>query len=265
MKYNPFKVILWILFIVVVLVNSIRLFIYGFVISFIVVIIDRAFFGTRKRSDTQFLNLFFTITSVFALFYTFSPFFRSVEFEISHPRWEQLQIESIERRDTFKVEAQGVLEKIYSPIIITYIDKEGVSQKMNAELKHYAMFMLPPLADQKVSEKELDYIHNRGLNKLINKKAIHLFKHPHKDKLKVFKGNDVFAIRHSIGFQIALVISYILFFSLTIFTFIRFNTLKKKANSTNKKERTTVIIIFGLMLLVYAITITSIVHYLKFF
>src|SRR5690554_7665659 len=79
MKYNPFKIILWMLFILVVLLNSVRLFIYGFVISFIIVIIDRAFFGTRKRSDTQFLNLFFTFTLFFAICYTFSPFFRSLD------------------------------------------------------------------------------------------------------------------------------------------------------------------------------------------
>src|SRR5690606_35890686 len=97
MRYNPYKILLWFLFIIVVLVNSIRLFIYGFVLSFIIVLFDRAFFGTRKRSDTQFLNLFFTLTCIFAFCYTFSPFFRKIEFEISHPKWQQYEIISIEK------------------------------------------------------------------------------------------------------------------------------------------------------------------------
>ncbi|HUH25379.1 MAG TPA: hypothetical protein VLY87_02015 [Flavobacterium sp.] len=265
MKYNPFKIILWILFALVVSINSIRLFIYGFVISFIIVIIDRAFFGTRKRSDTQFLNLFFVITSTFALFFTFSPFFRTLEFEVSHPRWERLEIQTIEKRSSSKVyTSQGILEKEYTPITIHYLDENGTPAKIGSEVKHYAMLMIPPLANQKALEKELDYIHNRGLNKLLHKKAIHLFKHPHKNTLKVFKGNDAFAVRHSIGSQITLICSYILFFGLALYSVVRIRALRQKVQSTNLKERTTVAIIFGLMVLAAVVTVTSVVHYLKF-
>lgn len=265
MKYNPFKIILWMLFILVVLLNSVRLFIYGFVISFIIVIIDRAFFGTRKRSDTQFLNLFFTFTLFFAICYTFSPFFRSLEFEISHPRWTQYTIEEIEKKNTHKVyTSQGLLEKEYTAITITYTDENGTTQQINEKVKHYAMLMFPPLSDKTVLEKELDYIHQRGLNKLIDNKAIHLFKHPHKNKLKVFKGMDVFAVRHSIGSPIVLLVSYLLFAGLTIYVAVRYKTLKQKVNSSKLKDYITLLIIAGLLLTVYAVTITSLIHYLKF-
>ena len=265
MKYNPFKIILWVLFILLVLLNSIRLFIYGFVISFIIVIIDRAFFGTRKRSDTQFLNLFFTFTLFFAVCYTFSPFFRSLEFEISHPRWTQYTIEKIEKNNSHKVYTpQGFLEKEYTSIKITYIDENGTTQQINEEVKHYAMAMFPPFSDQTVLESELEYIHQRGLNKLIGKKAIHLFKHPHKNKWKVFKGMDVFAVRHSIGSAIVLLVSNLLFAGLTIYVALRYKTLKQKIRSSIPKDRITLMIIAGLLLTVYAITIISLIHYLKF-
>ncbi|HLW62108.1 MAG TPA: hypothetical protein VKY33_01790 [Flavobacterium sp.] len=265
MKYSPFKILLWMLFVLVVLLNSFRLFIYGFVISFIIVIIDRAFFGTRKRSDTQFLNLFFTCTLFFAIGYTFSPFFRSLEFEISHPRWTQQTIEEIEKKNTHKVYTpQGFLEKEYTSIEIIYIDKDGTTRQMSEEVKHYAMPMFPILSNKTVLEKELDYIHQRGLNKLIDKKSIHLFKHPHKNKLKVFKGMDAFAVRHSIGSAIVLLVSYLLFVGLTIYVGIRYKTLKQKVNSSKPKDRITLMIITGLLLTVYIITITSLIHYLKF-
>ena len=114
-----------------------------------IVIIDRAFFGTRKRSDTQFLNLFFTFTSVFALFYTFSPFFRSLEFKISHPKWQLLQVVSIEKGESKKVSTPfNFLEK-HTPITIKYLDGLNNEQLRNEEIKHYAILGLNPLFKKK--------------------------------------------------------------------------------------------------------------------
>ncbi len=265
MKYNPFKIIIWVLFLVLVLLNSLRLFIYGFVISFIIVIIDRAFFGTRKRSDTQFLNLFFGFTSVFALFYTFSPFFRSVEFKISHPKWQSLEVVSIEKKTTQKVSTPfNFLEKEYTSLTVNYLDEYGKVQTKHEEIKHYAILGFEPLFSKKTIEKELDYIHNRSINKLINKKAINLYQHPSKDRMKVFKGNDAFALRHSIGFQIALLISYILFVSLTVYCVYRFKQLVAAFKSTNKKELNTALIILFILLYSYLVVGITVVHYLKF-
>lgn len=265
MKYNPFKIIIWVLFLVFVLLNSLRLFIYGFVISFIIVIIDRAFFGTRKRSDTQFLNLFFVFTSIFTLFYTFSPFFRSLEFKISHPRWQKLEIVSVEKSATQKVLTPfNFLEKEYTSIAVNYIDEYGKNQTKHEEIKHYAILSFEPLFKKKIIENELDYIHSRSLNKLINNKAINLYQHPSKDKIKIFKGNDAFALRHSIGFQIALLITYILFVALTIYCIYRFKQLINALKSTSIKEQKAAYIIVIILLYSYLIVGITILHYLKF-
>lgn len=265
MKYNPFKIIIWVLFLVLVLLNSVRLFIYGFVIGFIIVIIDRAFFGTRKRSDTQFLNLFFAFTLVFALFYTFSPFFRSLEFKISHPRWQKLEIVSVEKSKTQKVSTPfNFLEKEYTSIAVNYKDEFGKIQTKNEEIKHYAILGFEPLFNKKVIENELDYIHSRSLNKLINKRAINLFQHPSKDKMKIFKGNDAFALRHSIGFQIALLITYILFVSLTFYCIFRFKQLFAAIKSKNTKEQKTASIILLILIYSYLVVGITVLHYLKF-
>lgn len=265
MKYNPFKIIIWVLFLVFVLLNSVRLFIYGFVISFMIVIIDRAFFGTRKRSDTQFLNLFLTFTSIFTLFYTFSPFFRSIEFKISHPRWQKLEIVSVEKSVTQKVSTPfNFLEKEYTSISVNYIDELGKIQTKGEEIKHYAILGFEPLLSKKTIENELDYIHSRSLNKLINKKAINVYQHPSKDKMKVFKGNDAFALRHSIGFQIALLITYILFISLTVYCIYRFKQLAAAVKSSNIKEQKSAYIILLILLYSYLVVGITVVHYLKF-
>ena len=265
MKLNPFKIILWILFLVFVLLNSLRLFIYGFVISFIIVIIDRAFFGTRKRSDHQFLNLFFLFTTVFALFYSFSPFIRSIEFKVSHPKWKSLEIVSIQKGTTQHVHSSfHFLEKVYTPITVTYKADSGVLETRNEELKHYALFALEPLFKQKIVKKELDYIHNRSLNKLIDKKAIHLFQHPSKERMKVFKGNDAFALRHSIGSQIVVLIAYLLFLILTPYSIYHLNRLKQQSKSKEWKDRKTVYIILLILAVSYLIIGVNIVHYLKF-
>lgn len=265
MKYNPFKIIIWVLFLVFVLLNSVRLFIYGFVISFIIVIIDRAFFGTRKRSDTQFLNLFVTFTFIFTFFYTFSPFFRSVEFKISHPRWEKLQVVSVEKSATQKISGLfNFLEKEFTFLSVNYIDEAGNVQTKNEEIKHYAILGCEPFFNKKTLENELDYIHSRSLSKLINNKAINLYQHPSKDKMKVFKGNDVFALRHSIGFQIALLITYILFLSLTIYCVFGYKKLSIAIKSNNIKEQKTAYIILLLLLYSYVVVGITVVHYLKF-
>lgn len=265
MKFNPFKIILWLLFVLMVLLNSFRLFIYGFVISFIIVIIDRAFFGTRSRSDTQFLNLFFSITLFFAVCYTFSPFFRSLEFEVSHPKWTQYDIEKIDKHTTKKIYSdRNILKKQQTPVVIHYLDEEGTSQKLDTYFEHYALPMFPPLFNAKVSENELDYIHQRGVNKLVDKQNVHLFKHPHKDLLKVFKGMDAFAVRHSIGSVIVLWGSYILFMGLLVYIIIRFKVIKEKFRINTPKERLALLLISGLFLTSFTITITSVLHYLKF-
>lgn len=265
MKYNPFKIILWVLFLVFVALNSVRLFIYGFVISFMIVIIDRAFFGTRKRSDTQFLNLFFTFTSIFALFYTFSPYFRSLEFNISHPRWHQLNIISVEKGKTQKVETTlNFLEKEYTPIQIVYLNDLGQNSVINQEIKHYAIVGFEPLLKKATIAKELDFIHQRSLDKLINNKAIYLYQHPLKDRIKLFKGNDAFALRHSIGFQIALILTYILAITLTIYMLINFKKMKLYSKSTNAKELKTVYIILFVLMYSYLTIAIMIMHYLKF-
>lgn len=265
MKFNPFKIIIWVLFLVFVLLNSVRLFIYGFVISFMIVIIDRAFFGTRKRSDTQFLNLFLTFTLIFALFYSFSPFFRSIEFKISHPRWQKLEIVSVEKSITQKVSTPfNFLEKEYTNIKVNYIDEFGKVKSKDEEIKHYAILGFEPLFNKKTIENELDYIHDRSLNKLINKKAINLYQHPSKDKMKVFKGNDAFALRHSIGFQIALLITYILFISLTVYCIYRSKQLAIALKSSNAKEQNAAYIILLILFYSYLVVGITVAHYLKF-
>lgn len=253
------------LFLVFVLLNSIRLFIYGFVISFIVVIIDRAFFGTRKRSDHQFLNLFIISTTVFAIFYTFSPFFRSVEFKISHPRWQKLEIVSITKADTRKISTPfNFLEKETTAITVNYLDDHNKNQVKHEEIKHYALVGFEPFFKKETIENELDYIHNRSLNKLINKKAINLYQHPSKEKLKIFKGNDAFALRHSIGFQIALVLAYLLFIGLTIYMFFNYNKFISSLKSNNVKLQKTALIITVLLLSAYVVVGITVVHYSKF-
>lgn len=265
MKLNPFKIILWILFLVFVLLNSLRLFIYGFVISFIIVIIDRAFFGTRKRSDHQFLNLFFLFTTFFAALYSFSPFIRSVEFNISHPKWKKLEIVSIQKGNTQHVHSSfHFLEKVYTPLNVHYKNDKGTYEVRSEELKHYALFAFEPLFKQKIVKKELDYIHNRSLNKLIDKKAIHLFQHPSKERMKVFKGNDAFALRHSIGSQIVVLIAYLLFLILTPYSIYHLNRLKQQSKSKEWKDRKTVYIILLILAVSYLIIGVNIVHYLKF-
>ncbi len=265
MKYNPFKIIIWVLVLVFVLLNSIRLFIYGFVISFIIVIIDRAFFGTRKRSDTQFLNLFLTFTSIFTLFYTFSPFFRSVEFKISHPRWEKLEIVSVDKETSKKVSTSfNFLEKAYTSIRINYLDDKGEFKVKTEEIKHYAILGFEPLIRKDRIEKELDYIHNRSLNKLIDKKAINLYQHPSKEKMKIFKGNDAFALRHSVGFQIALLITYFLFVILNIYCIFKFKQLVTALKSSNTKDQKTAYIILIIVLYSYLVVGITFLHYLKF-
>lgn len=265
MKYNPFKIIIWVLFLVFVLLNSMRLFIYGFVISFIIVIIDRAFFGTRKRSDTQFLNLFFVFTLLFTLGYTFSPFLRSIEFKISHPRWQMLEIVSVDKKATQKVSTPfNFLEKEYTTITINYLDDSGNIQTKQDEIKHYAILGFEPLFRKKTIENELDYIHNRSLNKLINTKSIHLFQHPSKGRMKMFKGNDAFALRHSVGFQIALLITYVLFAALTVYCVFRYQYLKNALKSSNIKEQKAAYIILTILLYTYLVVGITIIHYLKF-
>lgn len=265
MKYNPFKIILWLLFVLLVLLNSFRLFIYGFVISFIIVIIDRAFFGTRSRSDTQFLNLFFVFTLFFASCYTFSPFFRNLEFEVSHPKWTPYTIEKIDKNDTEKsYNDQNVLKKAETTLLIYYLDEYGESQKINVPVEHYALPMFAPLYNANTSENELNYIHERGLTKLVDKQNVHLFKHPHKDFLKVFKGMDAFAVRHSIGSVIVLWVSYILSLGLFAYIVFKLKTLKEKIKINTPNERLSLLLIFGLFLASFAITLTSVLHYLKF-
>ena len=265
MKYNPFKIILWILFLVFVLLNSLRLFIYGFIISFMIVIIDRAFFGTRKRSDHQFLNLFFAFTSIVALFYTFSPFFRSLEFKISHPKWQKLEVLSIQRGSTSNVSTPfNFLEKTYTPVTINYLDVNGKLQSRREEIKHYAILGFEPLFKKQIIEKELDYIHSRSLNKLIDKKAVNLYQHPFKNSIKMFKGNDAFALRHSIGFQIALLITYLLFIGLTIYCVLRYKQLKTAIKSTNIKEQKKAYIILFIVMCTYLVLAITVLHYLKF-
>lgn len=265
MKYNPFKIILWLLFVLLVLLNSFRLFIYGFVISFIIVIIDRAFFGTRSRSDTQFLNLFFAFTLFFAVCYTFSPFFRNLEFEVSHPKWTPYTIEKVDKNSTEEVyNNQNVLKKAETVVVIYYLDEYGTSQKLKVSVKHYALPMFAPLYNSKSSENELNYIHKRGLDKLVDKQNVHLFKHPHKDFLKVFKGMDAFAVRHSIGSVIVLWVSYILCAGLLAYVIFKFRTLKEKMKINTPNERLSLLLIFGLFLASFTITITSVLHYLKF-
>ena len=265
MKYNPFKLILWVLFLVFVLLNSVRLFIYGFVISFMIVIVDRAFFGTRKRSDTQFLNLFFTFTSIFALCYTFSPFIRSLEFKISHPKWQVLEVIAIEKGHTKAVTAPfNFLEKVYTPITIRYIVEDGTAHDIHEEIKHYAILGIDPIFKKEVIEKELDFIHNRSLEKLIDQKAVNLYQHPAKDKIKMFKGNDGFALRHSIGSQIALLLAYLVSFGLTLYCLINCKKLYNSLQTHQTKEQqTTFIILFILMCSYIAVAIT-VLHYLKF-
>ncbi|WCM42381.1 hypothetical protein MG290_01555 [Flavobacterium sp. CBA20B-1] len=265
MKYNPFKVILWLLFLTWVLLNSVRLFIYGFVISFIIVIIDRAFFGTRKRSDKQFVNLFCTFTVIAAICYTFSPYFRSLEFKISHPKWNKLEVVSIHKEETRKVSTPlNFLEMIYTPVAIHYVDEKGAEQIKNEKIKHYAIVGVEPFFSKQIIEKELEYIHERSLNKLIDKKAVNLYQHPLKDKMKMFKGNDAFALRHSIGFQIALLLAYLLAITLSIYTIFNYRKLKKHIRSASTKERKTACIILFILLYSYAVVAITIIHYLKF-
>lgn len=265
MKYNPFKLILWGLFLVFVLLNSLRLFIYGFVISFMIVIIDRAFFGTRKRSDTQFLNLFFTFTSIFALFYTFSPFFRSLEFNISHPKWQLLEVVSIEKSKSTLVSTPfNFLEKAYTPVTIKYVDEAQVTHQIHQEIKHYAILGFDPLFKKETIEKELQFIHNRSLNKLIDKKAVNLYQHPSKERIKMFKGNDGFALRHSIGFQIALLLTYILSIGLTIYCVVCYKKMYISLQSNQTKEQKTAYIILFILMCTYLAVGITVLHYLKF-
>lgn len=265
MKYNPFKLILWGLFLVFVLLNSLRLFIYGFVISFMIVIIDRAFFGTRKRSDTQFLNLFFTFTSIFALFYTFSPFFRSLEFNISHPKWQLLEVVSIEKNKSTIVSTPfNFLEKAYTPVTIKYVDEEQGEHQIHEEIKHYAILGFNPLFKREIIEEELKFIHNRSLNKLIDKKAVNLYQHPSKDRIKMFKGNDGFALRHSIGFQIALLLSYLLSIGLTIYCLARYKKLYASLQTNQIKDQKTTYIILFILMCTYLVAVITVLHYLKF-
>lgn len=265
MKHNPYKVLLWILFIIVVLVNSLRLFIYGFVISFIIVIIDRAFFGTRKRSDTQFLNLFFVITTFFAFCYTFSPYFRTLEFEVSHPRWKSYEIISIDKETTQTVyNASEIIEKKYTPILVTYKDASGKLYTIRNEVKHYGLIILPPFLNKEVVEKELNYIHQRSLDKLINKRSIHVFQHPHKPTLKVFKGNDAFALRHSIGFQISMFIIYLLCFVLSAQVLIFNKRFRTTLRGQNLMKHKSIVIILGILAAVYVLLIITAAHYIKF-
>lgn len=265
MKHNPYKLLLWFLFIIVVLVNSFRLFIYGFIISFMIVIFDRAFFGTRKRSDTQFLNLFFTLTSFFALCYTFSPFFRMFEFEVSHPKWKQYEVVEIKQHPPHTVFTTfDIIEKRYTPIDVIYKDDKGVLQSYSNEVKHYGLIIPPPFKNEEVIEKELSYIHQRSLNKLVENRSIHVFEHPHKSKLKVFKGSDAFALRHSIGFQIGMIISYIVALILSIRLVFTFKSIPQRFNSTNRRERNTVRILLSILLFVYILIGSTAIHYVKF-
>lgn len=265
MKYNPFKIILWLLFLIFVLLNSVRLFIYGFVISFIIVIIDRAFFGTRKRSDKQFLNLFCTFTLIAAFCYTFSPFFRSFEFKISHPKWTKLEVLSIEKDQTKMVETPlNFLEKIYTPVTIKHKDKDGYILTKKYEIKHYALLGFEPFFAKETIQKELEYIHNRSLNKFITNKAINIYQNPTKDKLKMFKGNDAFALRHSIGFQIAVFVTYLLAIVLTLYSVFNLKKLKIWLQSKHKNEQKTALIILFLLIYSYLAIGLIVIHYLKF-
>lgn len=265
MKLNPFKVILWLLFLIFVLLNSARLFIYGFVISFIIVIIDRAFFGTRKRSDKQFLNLFCTFTLIGAFCYSFSPFFRSFEFKISHPKWSKLEVLSIEK-DPSKMVATPLnfLEKIYTPVTIKHKDKDGYILTKKYEIKHYALLGFEPFFAKETIQKELEYIHNRSLNKFITNKAINIYQNPTKDKLKMFKGNDAFALRHAIGFQIALFVTYLLAFILTLYCVFNLKKVKFWLKSKQKNEQKTALIILFLLIYSYLVITFIVIHYLKF-
>lgn len=265
MKLHPFKIILWLLFAIIVLLNSIRLFIYGFVISFIIVIIDRAFFGTRKRSDRQFQNLFVGLTLFFAICYTFSPFFRFIEFEISHPKWEHLQIVDISKNQSKTVYSYNkMIEKTYTTMQIHYIDTDGASQNIRRELMHYALVPIPFLFQEDIIEKELDFIHQRGVNKLIDKKSIHLYKHPHKNRYKEFTGNDAFAVRHSVGFIITMIITYILSIGLSIYVAFNYKKVIQLLRRFPKIENKLLLMIIVLLMVCYIIVGITIIHYLKF-
>lgn len=247
------------------MVNSIRLFIYGFIISFIIVIFDRAFFGTRKRSDTQFLNLFLTITSILTFCYTFSPFFRMVEFEISHPKWKSYEIIDIQSHSSNTVYSfKNFLEKKYTPITVYYKDHNQKMFSFKNEVKHYGLLIVPPLRDKEALEKELNFIHQRSVDKLIEKQAIHVYEHPHKEKLKVFKGNDAFAIRHSIGFLILQLVCYLLALIGTIHLLKTRRTICQRLFSTVESEKRGFRIFLTTVVAIYIILGTVLIHYMKF-
>lgn len=264
MKINPFKILLWLLFIVFVAVNSLRLFIYGFVLSFIIVIIDRAFFGTRKRSDTQFLNLFFAFTTLFSLGYSVSPYLRSLEFHISHPKWTKLEIVSINKGTTHYVSSNYHLEKVYTPLKIHFIDKNGNSFIKHDEIKHYAIPKLPPFSSDVVLKKELNYIHQRGLEKLMDKYSVSLYEHPYKDKIKTFKGIDGFALRHSIGSQISIFLAYCITFVLGVYCVSRSTRIKNHLINGDKRNKINALIVLGILLSAITITVITVIHYFKF-
>jgi len=204
-------------------------------------------------------------TSIFALCYTFSPYFRALEFKISHPKWQKLEIVSIESSPTQKVTAPfNFLEKEYTAIKVVYKNDAGDIQTKNEEIKHYALVGFEPLFNKSIIETELDYIHKRSLGKLINNKAINLYQHPSKDKLKVFKGNDAFALRHSFGFQIALLIAYLSFVSLSFYCIFKYNVICKNLKSSNTNEKQSAYVVLLILLYSSLVVTITIIHYLKF-
>ncbi|MEG1377384.1 MAG: hypothetical protein RSC81_09930, partial [Myroides sp.] len=70
--------------------------------------------------------------------------------------------------------------------------------------------------------------------------------------------------RHSIGFQIALLITYILFVSLTVYCIYRFRQLAAAVKSSNIKEQKSAYIILLILLYSYLVVCITVIHYLKF-
>lgn len=263
-KLTPYRVALLVLLIIIIALNSVRLFLYGFIISFMIVILDRAFFNKRKKSDYQFYNLFVVITFALSLFYTFSPVFRYWEFKISHPKWKDLEIVSVQAQPFHVKQIDQQISSITSPIVVTYKDSKQTQKTVQDSLSHYSLYIPFSLGYEQTLKDELLFIHNRSLDNMVKKKEIHLFENPRNHTIKTFYGSDVFALRHSRWFHFAL---YLLF-GLFVFTFLnlvfRFKTIMGNLKDANEYKRFGGIIYISLFLLTLVLNVLLVIHYLRF-
>lgn len=263
-KRVPYRVALLVLLGIIIALNSVRLFLYGFIISFMIVIIDRAFFGNRKKSDYQFYNLFVVLTFIFSIAYTFSPAFRYFEFEISHPKWKKFEIVAIQKGTDRFYFVDDQLSSVATPIKVSYIETTNKVKVHNDTVRHYALYFPFSLGYEQTMKEELEYIHSRSMNNLMQKKGFHLFQNPRNQTMRTFFGNDAFALRHSRWFHIGL---YMLF-GLFIFTLFqlafRFRTIIRNIKSTQTNKKIGGIIYISIFVLTLFLNVFLVIHYLRF-